>query len=543
MKITLRTVILFVIGLAFFSPLIAAGPGTAVLPFRVTGAPPPSMPPAERMPELIQEAAAFIFEVNKNYPLISVDSTNRSLRRIGFDPDSTLDQKKAFRLCTETEASFLLSGTAHFSSGGGLNLTLSSFSCKNQRVISRSKSSGHVNRIQSLLKDLVNDSAEYAPDRAGIYGSAMQNNNRTDFGFIIDGSGSTARELSSIQKSIALMLRDTRPEDRSGGVIIGKKRTVLPFSENHDSLIRDLRNIKPSGNTDIKDLVSALSEFEQIRSHGKLIVIIFYDGRIMRETSHTLEERIRRLRRKGIQVNFFPLSGMDHDSLHELYRLQRAAGVNVITPTYGRAVGFLEGFSIFIIRSGLHFFRSDRNVRNEIERGGIDLRSLVPLDLIHYRKEQLNLDSFPEAYASLNRLKVTGMGPIVSDLEFRLHNLVTQNETTSHAPYSILLKNGGHSFWINVKRLKDVKTIEELSDRSFYIGLRFKKSRNGENRLVNDPDSIVIKRQKDVPRLLINNMENLLRIPNHSVRSEDIWFLLVSVKDIKDDKGNRDIRE
>ncbi len=525
----------------FPGTVYATSQSVAILPFLVSGTQPQNLPDKDKLPGLLQEASLYIFQNVRRYPVISDDITNLALYRAGFKESMLLSNLVASKICIETRASFLITGEAHFSTGGTVHFSVSSYSCKAGRNIENARSSGNINKLQSILRKAIIQSTSFAPP-VDYQVSRKSQGSVPDIAFVIDASGSVAGELKNLRKIISNQIRRLPLNSRVGGIVLQSGKIHTSPMGNGDKFISYLNHINAQGKISSIDLTNALHELEQYRGwHSNSRIAIIYDGTIDRDSTRYIEQRLRKLRNKGIQVSFFPLSSVSQNTLSELKRFQRTTGIWLPDIHYGKRAGFLEGFSLFFVRSGNNFYIANRDLTRVIPSGSLNLNELEPIDMVQFDNNYLTLDSLPEKYARNKNLHLTAVGPIVTDFEYNLNQALDVSD--SPANYKALVKNGSVSFWIDIENKTDALTLSRAINQTMYIGLRFNGSRSSTQMIKNIPDTVRPVSQKDVPRLFINTMNHLTNVNASLIDSNDIWFLLVTVKDVIDARGNRDIRQ
>ncbi len=539
---------LFLIILLTFSgtPLRAYGPRAVVIPFRVTGEPPVSFYDKSELPSMMQEATHFLFEYNLEYGLQDLNETRRALRHptlLKMETRENLTLDKAERICIETDASFLIMGSAHLSRSGSTQVGIQSYSCKGGRVIASGESSGDINSLQLILQKALFRATPYASRRVES-DITSRRADPIEVGVILDSSGSMVYNLDPIRKGLKTTLSLLPRGSRLGSVILtNNKIRTESFSSDLKMALSGLESVSASGENDVNSLLLACNEFLRHRSSfQKKRLLIFYDGSLGRGRALVLEERIRKLKNEGYQISLFPLPSMKRKDLMEWKRISRVLGSPMPRLVSGRRVGFLQGFSIFMVQSDLSMYRADDDVTGAILQDSLNVERLTPIPLIHYTSSDLSLDTLPAAYAEVNHLKITGTGSIVTNLEKSVDQVLRKDALMEDGRYRVLLKNHGRSFWIGVNGYREYKYLKENPGRSIYVGLSFRTSEKGELHLINNPDRVVVREQQHTPRLFINTLENLKKTPDAMIRPGDLWFLLVTVLDVKDVERNREIR-
>lgn len=526
------------------SPLFARRNEIAVLPFRITGNPDPLRMQSSELPGLYQEATHFLFESHRDYPLQSLSATAAALKDIRWNQDSVLDEKRSAQICIYTDSSHFLAGSAHFGTDNSLIVEMVVYSCAAHSVVGRSRRSGRVSAMQRLLRTAVVESTDFARARAhaneGTAGGAV------DVVAVIDFSGSMAGVLPEIVTSLGAVRNRLPAGSRLAALSLeGREINALPFSDQWGRTIDALKAKRGAGETSVQTLRSALIKIEEERHwRGARKALIFSDAATGGQRQTELESRIRRLIDRGIEVHLFCMPSQSQADRLEWLRLSRALRLEDPSVLYGRRVGFLEGFSIFLIQSGARFYRADRDVTTEIRGASLNVQDLTPVETIRFEASTLNLNDLPESYAKAENLRFDRhLGPVISGIEKKVEEAVLSGTTAETAKYAALLRNQGASFWARFRDTSIYDSLKDSSGRTAYVGLSLRPSSDPGERLENDPDVFYIREQSRVPRLFIASWADLLRLPTGSIDEEDVWFFLSEIRDVKDVGGGHDIRE
>jgi hypothetical protein len=314
-------------------------------------------------------------------------------------------------------------------------------------------------------------------------------------------------------------------EDRDG-----ERVDRIGFSSNTAQIIRFLETRQPTGEIKIKSLVAALNQVnaEKFYSNNRRL-FIFSDATTGNNQIPALEDALRRLKRNNINIAMYQLASQGFSERQEWARLARSLQLEDPELVWGRRVGFLQGYSVFLAQKGNRFFRATRDLQSEIEHDRLDWSSIAPLQTEAFKRDQLNLIEMPEAYAKIEKLNISGTGALVSNMEKRAVHFATRGTARMQSPYKVLLEHDGSAFWVYINNANDFRELQIARNKQIYIGLRLMRSPEGE--LVNIPEYIYIKSQNHAPRLLINKRSHILRVPPQLIRPEDVWFFLVTVKD------------
>lgn len=527
-------------------PLFARKAELAVLPFRVTGRPDPSLFSESEIPFLMQDATHFLFSTMKEYRLQSVPETNGALERASFKPDQVLDAPKGRRLCMETDASYLLAGEIQFLDGDRILVMGSSYSCGSGSVLARDQSAGDLNDLQGILRRVIARTVPFAGNKAARTYTGKAVLRPVDLGVVLDLSGSMAVDFPVIRRSLSAIMERLPAGSRLGMVLLKEGDAIdpLPFSTDWKRWIERLQGEGVRGEVSLEGLERGLEEIERFRDwKGIQKLLVFSDAPTKGKRADRLDSRLRRLKSRGVEIHLMQLYGQRQDGRQEWERLARTIGLDSPVVYYGRRVGFLQGFSIFMLQAGSRFYRADTDIGASLQEQKLDLDTIPELSTVAFDRSDLNLDALPYQYAKVERLKVVGLGPLVSGLESKIADAALSGTTEESAPYRALVKNGNISFWINVGDAGTARTLQNLTGETLYLGLHFRPGATATEPITNLPDPIYVRKQGEVPRLLINNRAHLVRLPAKSVRPGDVWFLLVRIEEVKDASGSRDIRE
>lgn len=524
--------------------------GVVVLPFKATGSVPDGFYSLKDLPVLIQESVHFIFSITRDYPLSDLQTTNRILKSINYQWEKPLDSSTASRICIDTGAGRLLTGSVHFYDKNDISLSGVVYSCRLNRVEATHKTAGKINNLQSILKETVHKIAVFAPEKVKNK-KESKNETGVDVFAVVDMSGSMLKDRSRIDAALSASMNRLPDKSRLGIILLkhNGQNDILPLSEEWRNQLVQFRLTNMEGEVDVPLLNLALDEISRFRDwkNRNKKVILFSDVRSHGNRLLETERKLRSITSRGVDVSFYQLYSMNDEDREEWKRIARSMDLPDPTVTYARKIYLLQGFYQYIVQIGGRFYRSGEEIKHLVLTGNIRKfaetsvsRNLIPLETIQFDRRQLNLDGLPDAYARLNGWTVTGSDPVFSDLDFRVSEYLGVSSGAKY--HRVLLKNESQSFWISVKTDKDAERFKSLIGQKIYTGLRF-QSGGGEERIVNLPDTIYIRKQGEVPRLMINNYPNLLHLPPSLVNPSDIWFLLSEVKDVIHAEENRDIRE
>lgn len=465
-------------------------------------------------------------------------STRRALEKSGYAPSMKLDARRAEGLCIDTGAGHLFAGSVNFLPDKRMSVEAVVYSCGERKAVGKGSETGPKGSIQKLIRSTIASAAYFtrANPRTGSGSSAG------DFVFLVDTSGSMATDLSDFAAAIGAVKDNMPASSRVGGIFLeaGGKQDNVPLSTDWRSFSNLVRSKRAFGDVTMEAVERALVTVEELREwRGDRRLIVLTDA-ATKGRRNEFEMRLRRLRSKGVQVSLLSLAGQDQESRLEWARLSRSLGLGDPAVAYGRRVGFLDGFSIYLVQTGGRFFRADKDVTPDIIRNNPRMEDLRAIETVQYPRGSLNLTDLPSKYAETERLKLGGLGPIVSGLEQRLQKEIRIGSPTKAGSARVLLKNQGQSFWISVSG-DSARELSMSRGKSLYVGMSLKMEDRGGERLANDPDRVYIKAQGNVPRLLTVGWGDLLEA--RSINPEDIWFVLSEIKEVRDGTESHDIRE
>jgi hypothetical protein len=511
---------------------LTAAPEMAVLPFQVSGQ--IDLPFTEQdLPDLFAEATHFIFDSTRDFRVQDPAETRRALKKIGFQPDHVLGPAVLRSICRETRASRIFTGEARFLAEGRVSLSATVLSCQTEREAGRSSVSGQVSQLQPALRDLIRDAAPFAPERQRPVTARRK---PVDLVLVIDASGSMEEDYRALIKSLHGIREKLPSQSRIGAVVAAPEGLdILPLTESWTRMIQVLEAKRPAGDVSIKQIEDALGVVENFRDwKGDRKLLVPFDAKADRRM-HGIESRIRRLTSRNIDVSLFQLQGQTPDDQAEIRRISKILRLSDPGVLYGRRAGFVEGFSIFLVQNGLRFYRSERDVSGEISTGRLGTDQLLPIETIHYKKEDLNLRNLPQAYAKRENLRLVGAGPVVSGIEGRLRTAMDLRGEEEGPLFKVLVKHEGRGMWLRISDAQAAQNLRKSKGQKLYLGLSF--DREGRE-LINEPSIAYPRAQGKVPRLFVTSADNLSR---GRVSRADVHFLLCEIMEVESPDG-QDLR-
>lgn len=522
-----------ILAFLLFPCALTAAPEMAVLPFQVSGQ--IDLPFTEQdLPDLFAEATHFIFDSTRDYRVQDPAETRRALKKIGFQPDHLLGSAVLRSICRETRAARIFTGEARFLAQGRVSLSAVVLSCQTEKEAGRASVSGQVSDMQSALRDLIRDAAPFAPERQRPVTARRK---PVDLVLVIDASGSMEEDYRTLVKSLQGVREHLPAQSRIGAVVVQPGGLdILPLTESWTRMIQVLDAKRPAGDVTIKQIEDALGVVENFRDwKGDRKLLVPFDAKADRRM-HGIESRIRRLTSRSIDVSLFQLQGQTPDDQAEIRRISKILRLSDPAVMYGRRAGFVEGFSIFLVQSGLRFYRSERDVSGEISTGRLNTEQLLPIETIHYKKEDLNLKNLPQAYAKRENLRLIGAGPVISGIEGRLRQAMDLRGEEEGPVFKVLVKHDGRGMWLRISDAQAAASIRKSKGQKIYLGLSFDKE---GRELINEPSVVFPRAQGRVPRLFITRADTLSR---GRVSRADVHFLLCEIVEVESPDG-QDLRK
>lgn len=512
---------------------LSAAPEMAVLPFQVSGQ--IDLPFTQQdLPDLFSEATHFILETTKDLSLQDLETTRRALRKTGYQAEHVLNSSTLRAICRETRASRVFAGEAHFLAQGRLNLSAVVLSCTTEKEAGRASVTGTVGQMQGALRDLVRDAAPFAPERQRPLAPRRK---PVDLVLVLDASGSMQEDYRTLVKSLAGVRELLPARSRIGAIVAAPEGLdILPLTEAWPRMIQTLEAKRPAGEVELKQIEEALGIVENFRDwQGDKKLLAAFDSRSGRRM-HGIESRLRRLTSRGIAVSLFQLQGQTPDDQAEIRRMAKVLRLQDPGVLYGRRAGFVEGFSIFLVQNGLRFYRSERDVTGEISTGRLNTDQLLPVETVHYKKEDLNLKNLPQAYAKRENLRLIGAGPVVSGIEARVRAAVDLHGDDPAPAYRVLVKHEGRGMWFRIADPEAARALKKSIRQKIYLGLSFEKE---GRELINEPSVAFPRTQGRTPRLFITKSDTLSR---SAVSRSDVHFLFCEIVEVESPDG-QDLRK
>lgn len=518
-------------GQSFAQPL-SSSQEVAILDFRVTGDVPARFYSEHQLPGFLREAAVYLFPYVRRYPVQDPEITEKAIQPLRFNPAHPLNEMRIRGLCANSGASFLISGSAHFSREATVILEIQSISCRSHSQFATGKETGHLNKLQILLRNALYKATPFASPSHQRFPAGSKSDTGKDTVLIIDRSGSMNPSLTVIKEALLDSAASMSPDSRMGAVLFSAEEPqIFSIGSPLSTIANSLTGSR--GKTSVSDLNQALDEVLKYRTGGRsLNLLLFTDIDHGNKKMYSVEDRLKRMMKRGHTIKIFPMPTRTPDSIREWSRIERTLKLDSPTVLYGRRVGFLQGYSLYFIQNNHSFYRSDFDGSSWVQRNQLPEDRIRPIHTVRYPRDQINLFDLPGAFAEKNRLKITGLSSIDSGLAMAIQKEMDDTGSMS-APYSALIKNAGRSFWIRLNRKEDYETLLKHEGKTVYLGIAFRQSNIGSDTIRNEPDVLQVLSASEVPRLFINTMERLSSNQSRSVHPGVIWFLLSEIREVK----------
>ncbi|MBE7436971.1 MAG: VWA domain-containing protein [Spirochaetales bacterium] len=517
-----------------------------MLPFRISGEVDPLLFTRSELPALLQQATHFLVRTGLQYPVLDLQASNSAAERQKYGPSSPFTPEKASALCIDTGSNYLLAGSANWTKQDQVVINIISFQCRGGQVLARGRHSGSLSRLQSLLRDALFDSTPFARRRTVVEQAIKKK--AVDLAVVLDTSGSMAPVLPHIHSLLRNLSRSMPVGSRMAAFVLenrqGEKVDSLSYTANVMRMTELLESRQPAAEISEKTLEAALSRALTLRAEPRggsdsvRKLLVFSDVPLGQNQAPGLEDRLRQLRHSGMQIALYQLASQGPTERQEWARLSRSLALENPEILWGRRSGFLQGYSVFFIHRGNRFFRANTDLKSALEQDQVDMESLIPLEMATYTREELNLLALPEAYARRNNLKLTGNGPLVTNLEKKAHMFVMRGTADMRAPYKVLLQQEGNAFWVQIADPRLYRQMSEKTGEKVFVGVHL--TRNAAGELVNLPDSVYLYREQDVPRLFVNNWSHIMKVSGDYIQPADIWFFQATIKEFS---GGQDLLE
>ncbi|MBX7059250.1 MAG: hypothetical protein K1X75_14385 [Leptospirales bacterium] len=504
------------------------------------------------LPDLPGEFAAatrFLFSLRSDYPVLSVEAATRALRAASFQPQTPFTDRVARSVCAESGAGYLLAGSVRAVDQNQVMLRASVFGCRSARIEARGAQLTSVQRLQRGLGSLLDQAMRgWAPPAAHPEQHGGLGSERIDLAAIIDYSGSMVYDLPAIHAALAAIGPQLPQGSRLGAVALesGDQTDILPFSEQWTPLLRVLGQKGARGETTVRGLDNALSIVERYRDwRGDTRLLVFSDASLGGRRNPGMESRLRRLRGRGVKTLFFSLLNQRYADRQEWTRLSRSVSTETTQPLYAREAAFVDGRRLNFVVAGSRFYTTEQSIRPAQLSGDLRELQLQPLETVSYRREELNLNDLPLAFARLGGTRLSSASAIVSNLELCIARGVEGLRRQSPAAGRALLKNDGLSFTIDVGDAAILARLQAERGRRLYVGLRLSPAPAAESAaaVVNEPGDVYIVNQGEVPRLFVDSWSQVLRRAPEGIDRQNIVFFLVEPIEAGRTGDVRDLRE
>jgi hypothetical protein len=535
--------------------LIAAWPATGpaqtsgglmVLPYLLEGDPERAGFTLPDAPIRLQEATRFLLSQRRGRTVVSETISRRVEAALNFRPEEPFTARRAGELCAESRAEFLFAGSARFVSPTQIFLRASLYSCSGRSVTRRGSAMTTAARLQRGLLALTDETTSGVMQPAPIEdGEGLRPAQPLDLAVVVDYSGSMIFDIPAIHAALGALRNALPPRSRLGVIAIesGDRVDILPFSERWDPLLRAMQQKGARGEVTLRGLENALAVADRFREwRTDRALLVFSDANVRGRRASSVESLLRRLQNKGVRSSLFSLANQSYEDRREWERIARALRLADPAVVYGRQFGLLTGQNLFVTLRGSRFYLANEDVRSAVVAGRVNVQQLEPIDTVHFRRDELNLNDLPAAYARQKNTRLTSLGPVFSSLEKRIGEAAITRVYEGGEYASVLLKNEGLSFTIRVSEARVLERFRQLGGRKVYVGLRLQPSPDGE-RAVNFPGSVYIMEQGETPRLLVTTWAEVLRRPDTALDRNEVWFFLVETLEVGDARQSEDLRE
>ena len=496
-----------------------------VLPFQVSGKPPLHRFAESELPEQTMIAALFLSRLIRDYDATSFKPRGQTTETLqGINQNSAENQLPS--LCSDPRISHVLGGTLQFTGSQELTASVFTASCISRAILYRHTASGSVNDLQTLLRQSIFRTTPFlAENRAYTRLQNFEGSKNTNIHIVIDLSGSMELTLPFIKRAL-LSIEPAQGRNISITTIrpSGQAEHIESFSD--QAFYRTtVQNLHASGAANEAAIINGLRSLPA--GSGK--ILFFTDTSFSDKAMIQLSEIFSNFKRTGIQLSLFAGYASDPGFLERATRFGKVA--NLTSPVFGRRGGFVTGESHFFVRKDSSFFLCQGSAGDDIASGRLQTKSCEPFPAHRYTKAELSLDQIVQSYGERNRLKVSDIGPVYSDLEFRIADVVT-DKLGSRAPYRILVENQGRAFWIGLNSAADYRMLAAKKGQSPYIGLHLKQTAAG---IENIPAKVYVLSDAETPFLFLLEYEHLLKINPKYLNPLDVWFFHAQIRDDRHD--------
>lgn len=517
-----------------------------VLPYLLEGDPERAGITLPDAPIRLQEATRFLLSQRRGRTVVSEAASRRVEAALNFRPEEPFTARRAGELCAESRAEFLFAGSARFVSPTQIFLRASLYSCSGRNVTRRGSAMTTAARLQRGLLQLTDETTSGVMNPAPIEeGEGLRPAQPLDLAVVVDYSGSMLYDIPAIHAALGALRNALPPRSRLGVIAIesGDRIDILPFSERWDPLLRAMQQKGARGEVTLRGLENALAVADRFREwRGDRALLVFSDASARGRRAASVEALLRRLQNKGVRSSLFSLANQSYEDRREWERIARALRLADPAVVYGRQFGLLTGESLFVTLRGSRFYLADEDVRADVVAGRLNVAALEPIDTVHFRRDELNLNDLPAGYARQKNTRLTSLGAVFSSLEKRIGEAAITRVYDGGEYAPVLLKNEGLSFTIRVSDARVLERFRQLRGRKVYVGLRLHPSPGGE-RAVNTPGSVYIMEQGEAPRLFVTTWAEVLRRADTALDRNEVWFFLVETLEVGDARESEDLRQ
>ena len=515
----------------FAAPFTAVSADILFLPFTVSGAPDPALVEPSTLSAELSQAARFLFQTQKSYPVRSERATKRTLAARGLAAfwRGGLSSEAARRVCRSLDAEYLVSGHAHFEAARRVRLQVRLFGCGAESMLARPEATESWNDLQPALTKLLREATGFAPDRpgAGLQAKPLQG----PIVVLLDASGSMRANLEPIRRGIISLLAG-----KSGGgpllvfAVRGGEppKRYGPFLE-REAAARELAHLRAAGETTLREMAAGLTVSLREARDRDTTLLILTDASFSRADRSIYEAQLRSLAGSGIRLRLFEMPGSRLADREATARLAESLSLPDAGVASGLEARYIDGSPETFVALRGRVFRSKQSMSGTIARNSVSLNGLEPISSPGSDERRIAL-----SLSQRQGRRIHSFGEPITGLESAIAGVAASRSASGGiARYSVLVKNRGHAFWIRLQNERDLSALRRVGKRAVYLGLRFVGNRGDIPGMTNHPDFLYVKSQAEVPRLLINEWSHLNRLPPRLVRPDDVWFLLCTVVQLR----------